>query len=87
MSLIYGFLLFSVVVQWLFSGGLLINMLYFNNASLGVTLLRYFFNLYPSYHFSKLFVDVSRKADSHIDIFENRFVEGTEFTFDDMFVR
>ena len=69
MSLLYGFLLYSVVVQWLFSGGLLINMLYFDNAALGVVILRYFLNIYPSFHFSKLFIDISRKADSHIDIF------------------
>ena len=77
MSLLYGFLLYSVVVQWLFSGGLLFNMLYFTNASTGIKALRYFFNSYPSFHFSKIFSDISRKADSHIDTFENRFVEGT----------
>lgn len=69
MSILYGFLLFSVVVQWLFSGGLLINLLYFDNASLAVRIMRIFFNCYPSFHFSKLFIDVSRKADSHIDIY------------------
>jgi hypothetical protein len=47
MSVLYGFLLYSVVVQWLFSGGLLFNMLYFDNASTAVLLLRYIFNLYP----------------------------------------
>jgi hypothetical protein len=74
MSLLYGFLLFSVVVQWLFSGGLLINMLYFTNANTAIKLIKYFFNCYPAFHFSKLFTDISRKADSHIDTFENRFV-------------
>ena len=69
MSLLYGFLLYSVVVQWLFSGGLLINMLYFDNAAIGVVILRYFLNIYPSFHFSKLFIDISRKADNHIDIY------------------
>jgi len=87
MSLLYGFLLFSVVVQWLFSGGLLINLLYFDNATTPVILLRLFFNSYPSFHFSKLFIDISRKADSHIDIYENRYVEGTEFKWSDMFER
>lgn len=87
MSVLYGFLLYSVVVQWLFSGGLLFNMLYFDNASTAILLLRYIFNLYPSFHFSKLFSDISRKADSHIDTYENRFVEGTEFKWSDMFLR
>jgi hypothetical protein len=87
MSVLYGFLLYSVVVQWLFSGGLLFNMLYFTNASPSILCLRYLFNAYPSFHFSKLFTDISRKADSHIDTYENRFVEGTEFKWSDMFLR
>lgn len=85
MSLLYGFLLFSVVVQWLFAGGLLMNLLYFDNATIAVKMLKVFFNSYPSFHFSKLFIDISRKADSHIDMFENRYVEGTEFQWSDMF--
>ena len=84
MSILYGFVLYSIVMQWLFTGGILFDMLYFNNVSTAVVLLRYLFNAYPSFHFSKIFSDVSRKADSHIDTFENRYVEGTEFTWDDL---
>jgi hypothetical protein len=87
MSILYGFILYSVVMQWLFTGGFLFDMLYFSNASTPVLCLRYLFNIYPSFHFSKLFSDISRKADSHMDTFENRFVEGTQFTWDDMFIR
>lgn len=87
MSVIYGFVLYSVVMQWLFTGGFLFDMLYFTNASTTVKALRYIFNGYPSFHFSKLFSDVSRKADSHIDTFENRYVEGSQFTWEDMFIR
>jgi hypothetical protein len=87
MSILYGFVLYSVVMQWLFTGGFLFDMLYFTNASNAVVFLRYLFNIYPSFHFSKLFSDISRKADSHMDTYENRFVEGTEFTWNDMFVR
>ena len=69
MSILYGFVLYSIVMQWLFTGGILFDMLYFNNVSTIVILLRYLFNAYPSFHFSKIFSDVSRKADSHIDTF------------------
>lgn len=77
MSLLYGFVLYSVVMQWLFTGGFLFDMLYFSNASTAVVFLRYLFNAYPSFHFSKLFSDISRKADNHIDTYQNRYVEGT----------
>lgn len=87
MSILYGFILYSFVMQWMFTGGYLFDMLYFTNASFGVLCLRVLFNLYPSFHFSKLINDISRKADSHMDTFENRFVEGTEFTWDDIFIR
>ena len=69
MSILYGFVLYSIVMQWLFTGGILFDMLYFNNVSASVVFLRYLFNAYPSFHFSKIFSDVSRKADSHIDTF------------------
>ena len=69
MSVLYGFVLYSVVMQWLFTGGFLFDMLYFTNASNAVIFLRYLFNAYPSFHFSKLFSDISRKADNHIDTF------------------
>lgn len=69
MSILYGFVLYSVVMQWLFTGGFLFDMLYFTNASNAVTFLRYLFNVYPSFHFSKLFSDISRLADSHFDTF------------------
>ena len=80
MSILYGFILYSVVMQWLFTGGFLFDMLYFTNISLTVLFLRYLFNLYPSFHFSKLFSDITRKADSHMDTYENRFIDGTKFT-------
>lgn len=86
MSILYGFVLYSVVMQWLFTGGFLFDMLYFTNASNVVIFLRYLFNVYPSFHFSKLFSDISRLADSHFDTFENRFVEGSSFTYKDLFI-
>ena len=86
MSILYGFVLYSVVMQWLFTGGFLFDMLYFKNVSTTVLFLRYLFNLYPSFHFSKLFSDITRKADSHMDTYENRFIEGTQFTWQDIFI-
>lgn len=87
MSVIYGFVLYSIVMQWLFTGGIILELLYLDSANNIVRFLKYLFNLYPSFHFSKIFSDVNRKADNHLDTYENRFVEGTEFTFNDLFTQ
>jgi len=74
MSIIYGFVLYSIVMQWIFSGGFILEILYMDTAKTFVVFLRYFFNLYPSYHFTKIFSDISRTADSHFDALQNRYV-------------
>jgi len=87
MSLIYGFVLYSIVMQWLFSGGYILELLYMDTATTIVKVLKVIFNLYPSYHFTKIFADISRTADSHFDTLQNRYVEGRPFGFDDLFYR
>ncbi len=87
MSIIYGFVLYSIIMQWLFTGGIILELLYIDTANFAVKFLKVLFNLYPSFHFSKIFTDVNRKADSHLDTYENRFVEGTEFKYEDLFTR
>lgn len=87
MSLIYAFILYSISMQWIFSGGLILEFLYLDSASTIVKCVKFFFNLYPSFHFSKIFTNIIRKADSHMDTYENRYVNGTQFTYDDLFVR
>lgn len=67
MSVIYGFVLYSIVMQWLFSGGYILELLYMDTAKTIVKVLKVIFNLYPSYHFTKIFADVSRTADNHFD--------------------
>jgi hypothetical protein len=69
MSLTYGFILYSISMQWIFSGGFILELLYLDSASFIIKAVKFFFNLYPSFHFSKIFTDVVRKADFHIDTF------------------
>lgn len=87
MSIIYGFVLYSIVMQWLFSGGYILELLYMDTASTFVKVLKFVFNLYPSYHFTKIFADVSRTADNHFDTLQNRYVEGRTFVYEDLFTR
>lgn len=87
MSLTYGFILYSISMQWIFSGGFILELLYLDTASPIVKTVKYFFNLYPSFHFSKIFTDVVRKADYHMDTYQNRYVSGTGFYFQDLFSR
>ena len=62
MSIVYGFTLYSVIMQWLFTGGFVLELLYINTAPAAVVALKYIFNAYPSFHFSKVFTDISRIA-------------------------
>lgn len=87
MSLTYGFILYSISMQWIFSGGFILELLYLDSASFIIKAVKVFFNLYPSFHFSKIFTDVVRKADFHVDTLQNRYVPGTGFYFQDLFTR
>lgn len=87
MSLTYAFILYSISMQWIFSGGVILEFLYLDSASDIVKAVRYFFDLYPSFHFSKIFSNIVRKADSHLDTLENRYVKGTSFVYEDLFFR
>lgn len=42
------------------------------------------FNLYPSFHFSKIFSDVVRIADTHFDTYQNKFIQGRPFVTSDL---
>ena len=67
MSVLYAFVLYSIVMQWLFSGGFILELLYMNTASFVVKALKLIFNCYPSFHFSKIFSDMVNIADSHFN--------------------
>lgn len=58
-----------------------------DTASPIVKFLKYFFNLYPSYHFTKIFSDISRTADNHFDTLQNRYVAGRPFVLDDLLAK
>lgn len=87
MTVGYAFVLYSIVMQWMFTGGFLLMFLYQKSNKIWITLVKIFFNLYPSFHYSKLFTDINRKADRHFDSFENRWIEGKQFTYADLFER
>ena len=55
-----------------------------DTASFIVKSIKFVFNLYPSFHFSKIFSDVVRIADSHFDTYQNRFISGRPFVAADL---
>jgi hypothetical protein len=90
MSVVYGFVLYSIIMQWIFSGvsgGYIIEILYMDDPSFTIKFLKSIFNLYPSYHFTKIFVDISRTAENHFDTLENRYINGRPYTYEDIFYR
>lgn len=87
MSIAYAFVLYSIVMQWMFTGGFLMMFLYQTSEKWWISAVKGFFNLYPSFHYSKIFSDVERKADRHFDSFANKWIEGGSFTYDDLFAK
>lgn len=87
MSLLYGFVLYSIIMQWLFTGGIILQLLYMNTASNIVKFLKFIFSLYPSFHFSKIFSDVSNIVDMHLDTYQNKYVEGRPYAYSDLFIQ
>jgi hypothetical protein len=72
-------------MQWMFTGGFLMLFIYQQTNTRWIKAIRVFFNLYPSFHYSKIFSDVERKADRHFDSFDNKWIEGQKFTYEDLF--
>lgn len=56
-----------------------------NTASPVVKTIKFIFDLYPSFHFSKIFSDMVAIADSHFNTLENRFIEGRDLLYEDLF--
>lgn len=50
-----------------------------------INVMKVFFNLYPSFHYSKIFSDIERKADRHFDSFDNKWIEGGYYKYEDLF--
>jgi hypothetical protein len=69
MSIAYAFVLYSIVMQWMFTGGFLMMFIYQKTEKKWINLVKAFFNIYPSFHYSKIFSDIERKADRHFDAF------------------
>ena len=85
MSITYGFVLYAIVMQWVFTGGFMLYFIYQSASSTMVKIAKVFFNIYPSFHYSKIFCDIERKADSHFDMLEAKWISGNEFTTKDLF--
>lgn len=58
MSITYGFVLYAIVMQWVFTGGFMLYFIYQNATSNLVKVAKVFFNIYPSFHYSKIFCDI-----------------------------
>ena len=84
MSITYGFLLYAVVLQSFSSGGFILMFIYQQSRSFWILFLKMLFYTYPSFHYSKIFADVEKKADRHFDGLMMRWVDGTSFTMQDL---
>ena len=78
----YALILIGFVFQSILATGygVLIDLLYKPNLASWVVLLRIIFSLYPPFHFSKAFYDVSVRSSKIIDISEGKLVQGPGYS-------
>lgn len=83
----YSFILIGLVIQAVLSDYLVIYSLYNVDLPGWIRIIIFILNLYPPFNFSKAFDDIATKAAPRFDYNELRWVDGTEYTWSDLFKR
>eukprot|EP01017_Pseudomicrothorax_dubius_P050541 TRINITY_DN9592_c0_g1_i1.p1 TRINITY_DN9592_c0_g1~~TRINITY_DN9592_c0_g1_i1.p1 ORF type:complete len:794 (-),score=85.85 TRINITY_DN9592_c0_g1_i1:221-2602(-) len=76
----YTFFLIGILFQIFFSKVILIDLLYETSADFTSVFFRRLFFLYPTFHFSKIFGEITMYSGSHFDIVTNTWIEGPGYT-------
>lgn len=71
----YGFILIGLVMEIFLSNYAIIYYLYSVDLPGWVGIIKFIFELYPPFNFSKAYSDIANKAASHFDNFEWRWVK------------
>lgn len=83
----YSFILIGLVMEAVMSDYLVIYSLYNIDLPWWVSPIIFILNLYPPFNFSKAFDDIATKAAPKFSYTELRWVDGTEYTWKDLFKR
>ena len=83
----YSFILIGLVMEAVMSDYLVIYSLYNIDLPWWVSPILFILNLYPPFNFSKAFDDIATKAAPKFSYDELRWVDGTEYTWTDLFKR
>lgn len=71
----YGFILIGLVMEIFLSNYSIIYYLYSTDLPGWVGIIKFIFELYPPFNFSKAYSDIANKAASHFDNFEWRWIK------------
>ncbi len=74
-TLSYGFLLMSIVMEFFFANVFIVYFLHQDDLETWFKIVRFIFNFYPAYHFSKIYGDISLKSCKHYSLREGRWVQ------------
>ncbi|CAG9332645.1 unnamed protein product [Blepharisma stoltei] len=84
-SAIFAFLLVGFCLQVIVSSPILIMYLNLNDSAAWVTCIKYALYMYPPFHMAMIFVRITKTAGSHWDKELLTWVEGTSYTWDDLY--
>ena len=81
----YSIFLVGMVIEVMFRDDNIVYALYTKSLPTWIKVVAMLLQLYPPFNFSKAFVDIARIASSSYDMFEQRFVDGSTYTWKHLF--
>ena len=86
-TIAYGFVLFSLVLESFFATNIFIQFLYANTKSVSIWIFKLILNLYPAFHYSKIYIDISQQAATSLNVQDSFWQKGPGFTYQSLFTR
>jgi hypothetical protein len=71
-------------MQVFLTTGFFVDYLYIEDAELYIVIVRFFLNIYPAFHYSKVFGDISYLSGTYFDMTEGRWKQGTGYEWSDL---
>lgn len=83
-SIAYGFLLVGFVLEFLLGNIFMVYLFYLKNNPDWFITFRKVLELYPAFHYSKIFGDIALESGSHYDTTQNKWVRGKGFDYENL---
>lgn len=83
-SVAYGFLLIGFILESLLGNIFMVYLFFLKTNPEWFITFRTCLELYPAFHYSKIFGDIALESGRHYDTSSNRWVQGKGFTYEDL---